>query len=233
MKNSETISKILSNGALFNLIENDDTNIPDELKQFLLECKFPWHALGKPLTNFIRAFIEKCPKDQRIRGKVSPYAVIDDTEPVIIAEGAEVDAHTFISGPTFIGPGAAVRQGAYVRGSVFLCEGSVIGHTTEAKGAILLPRAKAAHFAYVGDSILGSNTNLGAGTKLANLRFDHKEVFIHIDGQKVSTGLKKFGAILGNGAQTGCNSVTNPGTILMPNSHILPNTTAKGIVEFK
>ncbi len=229
---SETENNVhsLCNSALFELISHPNPDIPNELREYLLQCDTPWAALGKTLTAFIRAFVEKIPKEQRLRGNISPYAVIDNAEGVFIGEGAIVEPHTFISGPTYIAPGAAIRQGAYVRGSVFLCKNAVIGHTTEAKGAILLPNSKAAHFAYVGDSILGTDTNMGAGTKLANLRFDHGEVIVHFNGKKVKTGLKKFGAILGNRSQTGCNSVTNPGAILLPSAFLLPNSTGTGVV---
>jgi NDP-sugar pyrophosphorylase family protein len=105
-----------------------------------------------------------------------------------------------------------------------------VGHTSELKSALLLNSAKAAHFAYVGDSILGIDCNLGAGTKCANLRLDHGLVPLRFADTVASSGLKKFGAVFGNRAQTGCNAVTNPGTLLLPHAILLPNTTGQGAI---
>ncbi|RWX45246.1 N-acetylglucosamine-1-phosphate uridyltransferase (contains nucleotidyltransferase and I- patch acetyltransferase domains) [Candidatus Electrothrix aarhusensis] len=102
----------------------------------------------------------------------------------------------------------------------------VIGHTTEVKHSIFLNDAKAGHFAYLGDSILGNDANLGAGTKFANLRFLPGNVQVKTDKGLLDTGLRKLGAILGDRVQTGCNSVTNPGTLIGPDSILMPNTTA-------
>ena len=113
-------------------------------------------------------------KNERIKGKVSDQAYLENKEQIVICEGVVVEPGAYIAGPTFIGPNAIVRHGAYVRGSVYISEGAVVGHTTECKGSIFLPFAKAAHFNYVGDSILGYDCNLGAGTKLANLKMNHK-----------------------------------------------------------
>jgi NDP-sugar pyrophosphorylase family protein len=218
--------------VLFNLnSERPDGFEP--LEKYLRQHEYPWDALGKNLTLFLTSLIESIPKNQRLKGKISPHAVIEDNALVVVEEGATVEAHAYIAGPTYIAAGATVRHAAYVRGSVILCSGAVVGHTSEAKGSILMPHAKAAHFAYVGDSILGRDCNLGAGTKFANLRFDATIVNIRDSDVIYPTGLKKLGAILGDGAQTGCNSVTNPGTILMPQAMLLPNSTGRGIVRKK
>ncbi|DAC48643.1 MAG TPA: hypothetical protein D7H92_02985, partial [Candidatus Poseidoniales archaeon] len=105
------------------------------------------------------------------------------------------------------------------------------GHATETKHAILLPGAKAPHFNYVGDSILGKGANLGAGTKLSNLRNDGGEVHLRHGGQRIPSGLRKFGAVLGEGVATGCNSVMNPGVVLGCNSVVWPNVTVTGVHE--
>jgi NDP-sugar pyrophosphorylase family protein len=102
----------------------------------------------------------------------------------------------------------------------------VVGHTTEVKHSIFFNDAKAGHFAYLGDSILGNNANLGAGTKFANLRFLPGNVQVRTDSGVIDSGLRKLGAILGDRAQTGCNSVTNPGTLIGPDGILMPNTTA-------
>ncbi|RUM87248.1 MAG: glucose-1-phosphate thymidylyltransferase [Thermodesulfatator sp.] len=155
---------------------------------------------------------------------VFPGAVFMDRE-VGLSPGVVVEPGALLYGPTLLGPGTEVRQGAYVRGEVLTGEGCVIGHTTEVKRALFLDRAKAGHFAYVGDSLLGREVNLGAGTKLANLRLTRGTVRVRVGGQEVDTGLRKLGAVLGDGVQTGCNSVTNPGTFLGPGSLVLPNVT--------
>lgn len=224
-------SKFVSNEILFELKRAEELKITKELHIFLQESEFPWRALGKPLTHFVQSCIHTFAKNERIIGKVSEHAYLENKEEIVICEGAVVEAGAFITGPTFIGPGAVIRHGAYVRGSVYISEGAVVGHTTECKGSILLPFAKAAHFNYVGDSILGYDCNLGAGTKLANLKMNHRNIIIALDNKKIDTGLKKFGAILGNRAQTGCNSVTNPGTIMLPETLLLPNHTSLGVIR--
>ena len=152
-------------------------------------------------------------------------AVFMDRE-VELGRGVLVEPGALIRGPSIIGDCTEVRQGAYVRGHCFVGRGCVVGHTTEIKGSIMLDGAKAGHFAYLGDSILGRRVNLGAGTKLANLKLTRGTVRVRVGGELVDTGLRKMGAVLGDGVQTGCNSVTNPGTLLGPESLVLPGVTA-------
>lgn len=216
--------------ALFELTGAGQNSISKELYQYLISKQFPWLALGKALTEFVKSQAESVPQGKRHAGNISPQAHLVNPDQIVVCEGAEIEAFAYIEGPTWIGPGAKVRHGAYVRGSVYADQGAVIGHTTEAKGCLLLPNAKASHFAYIGDSILGIETNLGAGTKLANLRFDHQTIKLHLSGKRIDSMLKKFGAIFGNRAQSGCNSVTNPGTILLPGASILPCSNARQIV---
>lgn len=143
-----------------------------------------------------------------------------------LGKGVKIESGAFIQTPAILGDKTEVRQGAYLRGNCLVGKRCVVGHVTEVKNSIFLDDAKAGHFAYVGDSILGNNVNLGAGTKLANLRFMRGDVQIRTADGPVSTGLRKLGAVLGDHAQTGCNSVTNPGTLLGRKSIVLPNTTA-------
>ncbi len=142
-----------------------------------------------------------------------------------IGKGVLIEPGALIKGPTVIGNYTEVRQGAYIRGNCFVGEKCIVGHTTELKSTVMLDGSKAGHFAYIGDSILGLEVNLGAGTKLANLKLRGTNIKIRLDNQLINTGLRKLGAILGDKVQTGCNSVTNPGTIVGPESLILPNTT--------
>ena len=131
-----------------------------------------------------------------------------------------------IKAPAIIGDYTEVRQGAYLRGYCLTGKSCVVGHTTEVKHSIFLNDAKAGHFNYLGDSILGRDANLGAGTKFANLKFLGGNVSIRTENGLVDTGRRKFGAILGDDAQTGCNSVTNPGTLIGKGGILMPNTTA-------
>ncbi|MCI5160515.1 MAG: glucose-1-phosphate thymidylyltransferase, partial [Candidatus Electrothrix sp. AX5] len=143
-----------------------------------------------------------------------------------LGKGVLIESGALIKGPAVIGNYTEIRQGAYVRGYCLTGKCCVIGHTTEVKHSIFLNDAKAGHFAYLGDSILGNDANLGAGTKFANLRFLPGNVQVKTDKGLLDTGLRKLGAILGDRVQTGCNSVTNPGTLIGPDSILMPNTTA-------
>ena len=150
-------------------------------------------------------------------------------EGIVVDATATVEAGAYLIGPCYIGPRAVVRSGAYVREYSWICADVVVGHATEVKHSILLPGAKAPHFNYVGDSILGKDVNLGAGTKLSNLRNDGGEVHVRLNGERLPSGLREFGAVLGEGVATGCNSVTNPGVVLGCNSKVWPNATVTGI----
>jgi carbonic anhydrase/acetyltransferase-like protein (isoleucine patch superfamily) len=145
-----------------------------------------------------------------------------------IGAGTVVEPGAVIKGPTIIGKNSEVRQGAYLRGKCIVGDMCVVGHTTEMKNSVMLDGSKAGHFAYIGDSILGRDVNLGAGTKLANLKIVSSEVTLRVAGRSWSTGLRKFGAILGDGTETGCNSVTNPGAILGKGSLVYPCINVEG-----
>ena len=148
-------------------------------------------------------------------------AVLFDSN-IYIGEGTVVEPGALIKGPTIIGNNTEVRQGAYLRGNCLVGNRCVVGHTTEVKNSIMLDDAKAGHFAYIGDSILGNNVNLGAGTKLANLKIINVEMKLRVAGKIYKTGLRKLGAILGDNTETGCNSVTSPGTLLGKASLVYP-----------
>jgi acetyltransferase-like isoleucine patch superfamily enzyme len=145
---------------------------------------------------------------------------------ILLGKGVLIESGALIKEPAVIGDCTEVRQGAYVRGWCLTGSRCVIGHATEVKHSIFLNDAKAGHFAYLGDSILGGAANLGAGTKFANLRFLPGNVQIKTPDGLLDSGLRKFGAILGDRVQTGCNAVTNPGTLLGHDSLLMPNTTA-------
>ncbi|MEW5804698.1 MAG: glucose-1-phosphate thymidylyltransferase [bacterium] len=153
-------------------------------------------------------------------------SVFLDSE-ISIGKGTVVEPGALIMGPTIIGDHTEVRQGAYIRGHVLVGHRCVVGHTTEVKHSVLLGGTKAGHFSYIGDSILGE-VNLGAGTKLANLKVFSSQVTVTVEGVQYQTGLRKFGAIMGDGVETGCNTVTTPGTLLGRNVLTYPNSTLRG-----
>ncbi|MEA1934652.1 MAG: hypothetical protein U9N60_09540 [Thermodesulfobacteriota bacterium] len=144
---------------------------------------------------------------------------------ISLGAGVLVEPGAFIKSPAIIGDRTEVRQGAYLRGYCLAGKRCVLGHVTEIKHSILLNDAKAGHFAYLGDSILGNNVNLGAGTKLANLRFIPGNIKVKTGEGIVDSGLGKLGALLGDHVQTGCNSVTSPGAMLGMRSLVMPNMT--------
>ena len=157
------------------------------------------------------------------------YVTIDERKGLVhVEEGAIVEPHVHLIGPCIIESKATIRSHAYVREYTWMMTESLLGHASESKHSLFLPGAKAPHFNYVGDSILGSNVNLGAGVKLSNLRNDGQHIGIWLDDVRRETGLRKFGAILGDNAQLGCNAVTNPGTVLGKSSMVHPNTTVSG-----
>ena len=176
-----------------------------------------WEVLSRLETYLL----EHTPRENSVRGTVHPGAYLLG-EHILIEEEAIVEPGAYIEGPCIIGRGAVVRHGAYIRGSTLASAGSLIGHATETKNTLFLPGSKAAHFAYVGDSILGTGVNLGAGTKLANYRLGGGLIKLRVDGKPISTGRTKLGAILGDGCQLGCNCVCNPGTLLGPRCAVRP-----------
>ncbi|MCA1596875.1 MAG: hypothetical protein LC772_10695 [Chloroflexi bacterium] len=145
-----------------------------------------------------------------------------------IGAGCVIEPGAFIRGPVILGRDCEVRHGAYLRGDIIAGDGCVFGHTSEFKNAILLDGAKGPHFNYVGDSILGRNVNMGAGSKLSNLKVTAGNVVVYASEERIDSGLRKFGAILGDGAEIGCNAVLNPGTVLAPGCIVYPNASTRG-----
>ena len=166
---------------------------------------------------------------QELIGASILYAGVTFFDPRIsIGKGCIVEPGVLIKGPTIIGDMTEVRQGAYIRGNCLIGNRCVVGHSTEAKTTIMLNGAKAGHFAYLGDSILGNDVNLGAGTKLANFKIIKAEIKLRAGGKVYNTGLRKLGAILGDQTETGCNSVTSPGTLLGKKSLVYPCVNVPG-----
>lgn len=178
--------------------------IPDRLQPLFADAEYPWQSLDR-LTDFIQKNIQP-----GIRGTVQGNAWIGSN--VEIGEGTVVEPGAIIMGPTIIGKNCQVRAGAYIRGNVVTGDNCVIGHVTEAVRSIFLDGVRADHFNYIGDSILGNKVHFGAGAKVANLRFDEKEIVI----DNMPTGRSKIGVILGDTCQLGVNVALGPGVIFGP-----------------
>ena len=194
----------------------------------LLTHSQPWMILQPGNQNGLKAQLDDLL--QKIGSNLRPGVESNETNgPIHIDKTANIEPGVYIIGPAYIGPNASIRQGAYVRQYSWICSDAVVGHCSETKHSILLSGAKAPHFNYVGDSILGGGVNLGAGVKLSNLRNDGENVNLRVGEEKIDSDLRKFGALLGEGCQLGCNAVTNPGVILGVGSFVHPNTTVTGI----
>lgn len=193
----------------------DRTLIPQVLHK-LFEVARPWEILSV-LDEFTAAIKEG------VEGTVHPSAILKGA--VYVAKGAEIGPCAYLEGPIWIGEGAVVGHAAYIRPHSVLAPNAKLGHASEMKRSVLLPGASAPHFNYLGDSVIGSNVNLGAGVKLANFRA--LEGTIKVDG--VDTGLRKFGAAIGDGVSIGCNVVTSPGTIIGANTSVYQGSMLRGV----
>jgi carbonic anhydrase/acetyltransferase-like protein (isoleucine patch superfamily) len=142
--------------------------------------------------------------------------------PLWIHPEVKLPTYATIIGPVYIGARSEIKPGAFIRGNVIVGEGCVLGNACEYKNCLLMDGVKTPHYNYVGDSILGNKAHLGAGAICSNLRLDNREVLVRIGAAVYSTGLRKFGAILGDAAEVGCNAVLNPGTLLGPRSLVMP-----------
>ncbi|MCX6957906.1 MAG: UDP-N-acetylglucosamine diphosphorylase [Verrucomicrobiae bacterium] len=149
-------------------------------------------------------------------------------ENVFIGKGTTIEEGAMIKGPAWIGEGCELRKGCYIRENVIIGNGVVVGNSSEIKNALIFDEAQIPHFNYVGDSILGFKAHLGAGAILSNVRLDRGKVIVTLGSQKIATGLKKFGAILGDRVEVGCNAVLSPGSIIGRDSIIYPNTSWRG-----
>ena len=151
-------------------------------------------------------------------------------ENVWIAKTAKVAPTAYINGPAIIGKNAEVRHCAFIRGNAIVGEGAVVGNSTELKNVILFNKVQVPHYNYVGDSILGYKSHMGAGSITSNVKSDKKLVVVKDGEEKIETGLKKFGAMLGDNVEVGCGSVLNPGTVIGRNSNIYPLSPVRGCV---
>lgn len=180
---------------------------------------YPWEALPK-IKDFILNLGPKLPKDEFEEIK----------ENVWVSKEAVIANSAFIAGPTIICKGTEIRHCAFIRGSVIVGENCVVGNSTELKNAILFNNVQVPHFNYIGDSILGFKAHFGAGSIVSNVKSDKSNVSVLINGNKTDTGLRKFGAIVADYVEIGCNAVLNPGTIIGRNSNVYPTSMVRGII---
>ncbi|HEX4119933.1 MAG TPA: DapH/DapD/GlmU-related protein [Verrucomicrobiae bacterium] len=185
-------------------------------------CHYAWEALSK-IASYLKARV-RTGLQNRCRGT----AYVGDD--VCIGEGTVLEDGVMITGPAIIGRNCQIRHNAYIRQDVIIGDDCVVGNSSELKNAILFNNAQAPHFNYVGDSILGHKAHLGAGVKISNFKVFAGNVTVEIDGEPFDTGLRKFGALVGDGCEIGCNAVLSPGSIIGRRSVIYPNVTWRGIL---
>ena len=186
------------------------------------ECAQAWGALSK-LKAYIHATLRPTPRDT-----TGPRVTIGPD--VSIGEGTVIEDGVMIKGPAIIGKNCEIRHNAYIREYVVIGNGCVIGNSCEFKHCLLFNQCLAPHFNYVGDSILGHRAHLGAGVKISNVKLVPGNVMVEVEGVLVDSGLRKFGALLGDRAEIGCNSVLNPGSIIGRDSLVYPNTSWRGVL---
>lgn len=199
----------LENNAFFD-------NVPDFLQLLFTKTDYPWQII--PLIKEYAI--------QLIDDGIDGYSLIKDG--VLVGRKVDIHESATIGAPAIIGEGAVIRPGAYIRGSVIISPRCVIGNSTEIKNSVLLTGAQAPHYNYVGDSVLGSHSHLGAGAICSNLKADKSSVTVHAD-RGIDTGLRKLGAILGDGAEIGCGCVLNPGTVVGKHTTVYPLTSLRGV----
>lgn len=188
-------------------------------------CEYVWQALDR-----IQEYLRVYPLG-KIEAEEQKYAYLVNPAQITIGKGTVIEPGAYIKGPCIIGKNCHIRHGAYIRGDCIIGDSCVIGHTTEMKHTIMMNKSNAAHFAYLGDTIVGSFVNLGAGVKCANLRLDGAPIAITVGGQKIATNRRKFGAIIGDHVEVGCNSVLNPGTLLGKGVYSYPSLNFGGFIE--
>ena len=180
---------------------------------------YPWEVLPE-----IGAFIVK------LGNTLEPQEYEKAGENIWIARSAKVAPTASITGPAIIGKEAEIRQCAFIRGNAIVGEGAVVGNSTELKNVVLFNKVQVPHYNYVGDSILGYRAHMGAGSITSNVKSDKTLVVVKGKETRIETGLKKFGAMLGDQVEVGCNSVLNPGTVIGPRSNIYPLSSVRGVI---
>lgn len=187
---------------------------------YLRGFEYPWEAL-KGIKDLI---IE-------LGSKLSPEEYDNPAENVWVHKTAKVFPSAYLGAPCIIGPETEVRHCAFIRGSALVGAGCVVGNSVELKNVILFDGVQTPHYNYVGDSILGYKSHMGAGSITSNVKSDKTNVVIKSGSEKLETGIKKIGAMLGDFVEVGCNSVLNPGTVIGPHSNIYPTSCVRGVVQ--
>ena len=186
--------------------------------QYLAGFDYPWKALAG-IKNLILELGAALGEDYT---EVAPTVWVHKT--------ATVSPTAYLGAPCIIGAGTEIRHCAFIRGSALVGENCVVGNSVELKNVILFDNVQVPHFNYVGDSILGYKSHMGAGSVTSNVKSDQTLVVVKIGEEKIETGLKKFGAMLGDFVEVGCNSVLNPGTVIGPHSNVYPTSCVRGMV---
>lgn len=189
------------------------------VEALLAEIEYPWQVLSK-IHDYI---LEIGPKLS-----IEDFKQIDDN--IWIHNSVKIAKTSTIIGPTIIDENTEIRPGAFIRGNVFIGKNCVVGNSTEIKNSLLIEHVEVPHYNYVGDSILAPYSHLGAGSITSNIKADRQNIIINVNGEKIETGLRKIGAILGDHVEIGCNAVLNPGTIIGKNSHVYPLSMVRGYV---
>lgn len=183
------------------------------------ELTYPWEALGK-----IKEFILK------LGPTLDPDVYEEREEHVWVAKNAKVFPSAYLGAPLIIDEEAEIRHCAFIRGSAIVGKGAVVGNSTELKNVVLFNKVQVPHYNYVGDSILGFRSHMGAGSITSNVKSDKTLVVVKNGSEEIETGLKKFGAMLGDFVEVGCNSVLNPGTVIGRNTNIYPVSRVRGVI---
>lgn len=186
---------------------------------FLRDCRYPWQAFPQ-ISGWIR----------ELGAALSAEEYEQRGEDVWVARSAKVAPTAYIAGPAIIGPGTEVRHCAFIRGSALVGTDCVVGNSTELKNVILFDKVQVPHYNYVGDSILGYRSHMGAGSITSNVKSDKTLVTVRSKDGILETGLKKFGAVLGDSVEVGCNSVLNPGTVVGSGSTVYPLSMVRGVI---
>ena len=189
-------------------------------RKLLESAVYPWEVLPK-IKEFIIELGNQLNKDEYEQ----------KGENVWIAKTAKVAPTAYINGPAIIGKDAEIRHCAFIRGNALIGEGAVVGNSTELKNVILFNKVQVPHYNYVGDSILGYKSHMGAGSITSNVKSDKKLVVVKNGDAKIETGLKKFGAMIGDNVEVGCGSILNPGSVIGKNTNIYPLSSVRGVIK--
>ena len=205
----------MENAKISNLYDLEQTIAKEYLEQFT----YPWEALAG-ISDYIK----------KLGPTLDPDKFEQRGEYIWVAKSAKVAPTACLNGPLIVDEDAEIRHCAFVRGSAIVGKGAVVGNSTELKNVILFNKVQVPHYNYVGDSILGFKSHMGAGSITSNVKSDKTLVCIKAADEVLETGLKKMGAMLGDNVEVGCNSVLNPGTIVCRNSNVYPTSCVRGVI---